>query len=345
MVEQEQDWGRRLSDAIRAAIATGDLAQALRLGREGDGQARSLAKEFTFMFRGLGIAIRAMLPLLGDVVARSDAASHRDMTGEAAALLHGFHAEFLALMRQTWGDTTTEVAAMGALEQELAGVVRVLATAEQGFEREQQRLADEILAAIATGAVAEACALLDTKERTHFLRLHDRLIRFMAEYFGWVLRRAGPEALLQLHLATAEAQRAGFEKWEQLGAAEFARLSAFLLRQHMGAVMVREDAEKYTLEQTPCGSGGRLRLAGAYTGENALPFVETPGPLTFGQARFPVYCSHCPIWNGVAPLRWFDRVQWVFENPARADGSCTLHVYKQRDGAPAAYLQQLAAKA
>jgi hypothetical protein len=56
-----------------------------------------------------------------------------------------------------------------------------------------------------------------------------------------------------------------------------------------------------------------------------------------------VYCSHCPIWNGVAPLRWFGRPHWVFERPSRPDGSCTLHIYKRRDGAPATYIRALTA--
>jgi len=72
-----------------------------------------------------------------------------------------------------------------------------------------------------------------------------------------------------------------------------------------------------------------------------LPFVETPGPLTFGQPRLPVYCSHCAVWNGVATLRWFGRAHWVFENAARADGGCRLHIYKKREDAPAEYARQL----
>jgi hypothetical protein len=122
----------------------------------------------------------------------------------------------------------------------------------------------------------------------------------------------------------------------------FAWTTAFLLKQHMGRVTVREDAERFTVEQAPCGSGGRLRLAGAYEGPGALPLVEAPGPLTLGQPRLPVYCSHCPVWNGVATLRWFGRPHWVFEDAARPDGSCTLHVYKRRDGAPPAYARGLA---
>jgi hypothetical protein len=55
-----------------------------------------------------------------------------------------------------------------------------------------------------------------------------------------------------------------------------------------------------------------------------------------------VYCSHCPIWNGTATLEWFGRPHWVFERPSRADGSCTVHIYKRRDGAPEAYARTVA---
>jgi hypothetical protein len=159
--------------------------------------------------------------------------------------------------------------------------------------------------------------------------------------FGFVLRHFGAGELYRFHRETAERQRAGFEKWERLTPAEFAQATAFLLKQHMGSLEVREDEEKFTIEQTLCGSGGRLKLAGAYSGPEALPFVEGPGPLTAGQERFAVYCSHCPIWNSVASIEWFGRPHWVFENPSRPDGSCTLHIYKRRAGAPAAYFRQL----
>ena len=57
-----EEWGRRLTDALGAALESGDLKLARRLALEGDGQARSLAKEYTLMYRGLGITIRVMLP-------------------------------------------------------------------------------------------------------------------------------------------------------------------------------------------------------------------------------------------------------------------------------------------
>ncbi len=337
-----EEWGRRLSDALRAALESGDLAAARRLALEGDGQARSLAKEYTFMYRGLGITIRVLLSLLGEAAARASAPTRGAASAEAAALVHRFRSDLGGLMRRVWGEPAPPTEPPGTLDEELTRAPRLLDAGEARFEREQAQIADEIVRAIDAGDVARARALVDVKEQGQYVPLHDRLVFVVAESFGWVLRRFGPDELLRFHLATAEGQRPGFEKWDQMPPAEFARTTAFLLKQHMGRVAVREDAEKFTLEQALCGSGGRLRLIGAYAGPEALPFVETPGPLTFGQPRLPVYCSHCPVWNGVATLRWFGRPHWVFDDAARPDGACTLHIYKRRDGAPAAYVRVVA---
>jgi len=308
------DWGERLSDRIRRALAAGDLAEARRLALEGDGQARSLAKEYALMYRGLGITLRVLLGLLA---ARAGSAT---AAGALAALLARFQRDMLALSGGL-------PAGAGEDAEEL------LARLEARFSTEQARLADEAVRALDAGDAAAALTALDRKERGQYVPLHDRMVRFMAEAFGWVLDHFGAPELERFHLETAEGQRKGFEAWERLSPAEFARTTAFLLKQHMGTVEVYEDAERFTVVQRPCGSGGRLRLAGAYAGPGALPLVETPGPLTFGQPSLPVYCSHCPIWNGVAPLRWFGHPHWVFEEPSRPDGSCTLHVYKRRDAA------------
>jgi hypothetical protein len=337
------EWGRRLTDAIRAALEAGDVARARRLVLEGDGQARSLAKEYTLMYRGLGTTIRVMLPLLGESASR---AAERDAaSAEVVALLRGFRHEMTTLMTHAYGS----VDPVGIpdnddddLDDQSARTARFIDASEARFDREQSRAAREVVRALDGGDVVGTRRLVDVKERAQYVPLHDRLVRFMAESFGWVLRRGGAAELLRFHLATAEGQRRGFEKWDAMPAGEFAWSTAFLLKQHMGDVRVREDDEKFTLEQALCGSGGRLRLAGAYEGPGALPFVEAPGPLTFGQRRLPVYCSHCPIWNGVAPIRWFGRPHWVFEDAARPDGSCTMHVYKRRDGAPPGYAVGLA---
>ncbi len=345
------EWGRRLSDRLRAALVAGDLEGARRLALEGDGQARSLAREYALMYKGLGITVRILLDLLGDIVGRRAGGSEGPRRA-LEELLARFRRDFIALLRQAYGDTAVEQAVgdsrepvgpppAGELSLDLARTARLLAEAESLFTREQEGLAGEVVRALDAGDAARARALVDQKEQGQYVPLHDRLIRFMAETFGYVFQQFGPDELYRFHRATAEGQRQGFEKWERLTAAEFAQATAFLLKQHMGELEVLEDDEKFTVLQRLCGSGGRLRLAGAYSGPLALPLVTGPGALTAGQATFPVYCSHCPVWNSVAPVEWFGRPHWVFENPSRPDGSCTLHIYKRRDGAPAAYLRQL----
>jgi acetyl-CoA synthetase len=368
-------WGRRLSDAIRAALAARDLARARSLALEGDGQARSFDKEYALMYRGLGITIRVLLGLLGELPARPALVS----------LLERFRGDMLDLMTRAYPDSDThaELARLtssgaptwrpdardapglpdagvttrapggpsaGGIGAELERTRQLLAAGEDIFSREQARLARAVVAAVDQGDVAGALRLVDVKEQGQYVPLHDRIIRFMAESFAYVLREFGPDGLLRFQRATAEGQRDGFERWERMSAAEFARATAFLLKQHMGQVEVREDDDKFTIVQAPCGSGGRLRLAGAYEGPDALPFVEMSGAvalppgaaaLTHGESRFPVYCSHCPVWNGVAPVEWFGRPHWVFDHPSRADGSCTLHIYKRHDGAPREYLARL----
>lgn len=345
------EWGQRLSDRLRRALAAGDLEAARRLALEGDGQARSLAKEYTLMYKGLGITIRLLLDLLGKTVASAPEGIRDRAARTLVELLLRFRREMAHLLQEAYGAEATreafaDLAALlearpDDLSRALAAIRRLMDEAEPLFDREQARLAQEVVHAIEAGDGERARALIDRKEREQYLPLHDRLVRFMAEAFGYVLERFGPEELYRFHRATAEGQRQGFEKWERLSPAEFAQATAFLLKQHMGELEVREDDEKFTILQHPCGSGGRLRLGGAYAGPEALPVVEARGPLTAGQERLPVYCSHCPVWNSVAPIEWFGRPHWVFENPSRPDGSCTLHIYKRRDGAPAAYLRQL----
>lgn len=346
-------WGERLADAARAAIAKGDFAGARRLALEGDGQAHSLAKEYAFMVRGLGITIRVILGLLGetargpragaaavDALTRLAARFADDLSGDAGAGSPATEA-LAAAPRSQAGAGASAADPAATLGRALADATRELSQREDRFVREQAQLAQRVVQALDAGDPSSAHAALDAREAGHYLPLHDCLIRFMADSMAWVLTHFGAQELTRFHLATAEGQRAGFDKWESMDAARFAWTSAFLFKLHMGQVAVSEDDEKFTIEQRPCGSGGRLRSGGAYEGAGALPYVEQPGALTFGQPRLPVYCSHCPVWNGVATMRWYGRAHWVFEDPARADGSCTVHIYKRRDATPAAYRAML----
>lgn len=334
-------WGRRLADTVRATLAAGDRGEACRLAQEGDGQARDLAREYAFMARGLGITLLVMLRLLmqraesgaGDGFAA--AAAREELTALLTRLLGGL-TRAVGREPSDSGQSDTPVAVARQCEQALTVALKSFATDQA------QRAAAVVQALLSDTHEGSRQALeeLDAKDEA-WLHLHDPMVRFMADSMAWVLRHRGPDALLEYHLASAEGQRAGFDKWEQMSAREFAATTAFLLQQHMGQVQVTEDTEKFTIRQSPCGSGGRLRLMGAYQGALALPFVREASPLSFGQPEVPVYCSHCAVWNGTATLRWYGRAHWVFSDPARSDGGCTLHIYKRPQQAPADYTRRV----
>jgi hypothetical protein len=183
--------------------------------------------------------------------------------------------------------------------------------------------AQQVIDALLAHDAARASQWLERKEIHDYLPYHDRLVRFMADSFGFVLERFGDQGLLRFHLDTAEGQRAGFEKWEKQSAAEFARTSAFLLKQHMGR-WPSPTMKKFTIVQTPCGSGGRLR-PGAYR-ERALALRRRP-PLTLGRCACRCIAALSGLERGCT-MRWFGRAL-TFDHPARPDGSCTLHVYKR----------------
>lgn len=326
------EWGVRLSDRVRQALAANDIAAARRLCAEGDGMARSLEKEYSLMLKGLGITIRILLDQLEEAARRATEEARRALS----EMLRSFCADVAKLA--PGGDDGGEPAdpASG-----LACARRRLAAGEARFDREHAELARRIVEALDRGDGAAALALVDRKELAEFVPLHDRLVRFMAEVWAWVLERLGAEELSRFHLASAEAQRRGFEAWEHLPVREFARATAFLVRQHMGDTAITEHEDRFQFALSPCGSGGRLRRGGAYQGPGALPFVEGPGALTFGRPRLAVYCSHCPMWNSVAATAWFGHPQWVFDDPARADGSCAMTIYKRPESIPAEYLRRL----
>ena len=172
------------------------------------------------------------------------------------------------------------------LDAEIAQTLLVLEVVDSGFASEQRRLAAEVLAAIDSGTPARARQLLTAKEYGHYVPLHDRLVRFMAETFGWVLEHFGADALLRFHRETAEAQRDGFERWERMTAEEFARATAFLVRQHMGRVDVQEDAlpglrPEGVVDDEP-GDPVPVRLEITWCRHGGIPPASAERPTRFG---------------------------------------------------------------
>ncbi|MFC4003185.1 hypothetical protein ACFS2C_15415 [Prauserella oleivorans] len=315
-------WGRRLSDTIRDKLAEGDTAAALRLIEYGDGQTKSLAKEYALMYRGLGFTVRVILDAL-----RMD---ENDTSGAGAAeLVHQFRGRFTEAMHQAWADAPPVPGPVGSPADEARECRDLLEWGERRFDREQRELAEQVSRSVHSGQLARARDLLDRKERGQFVPLHDRLVRMMAESFAFVFGEQGADGLLRFHTEVAHAQRAGFDRWEAMPTRDFAHAFTFLLKQHMGTVEVREEPDRFVLDQQLCGSGGRLIQDGAYTGPTPLPSVPGNRVLGAGRDVLPVYCSHCPAWNTHAPRQWYGHPHVRFADPARPDGSCTLHIMKR----------------
>ena len=190
---RRHDWGERLSDRVRRALGGGDLDAARGLAVEGDGHARSLEKEYALLYKGLGITLRVMLGLAAETVSRQPGPESAGRALES--LLARFRREWRALVADAYTDQVVapalahfqEPASTGALSDQVAPTIGLLQAAEGLFDREQARLAAEVVAAIDAGRADRACALLDRKERGQYVPLHDRLVRLMAEIFGFVL--------------------------------------------------------------------------------------------------------------------------------------------------------------
>ena len=325
MTVVQESWGTRLSDAVRCALREQNFARALQLANQGDGHSRDLAQEFAFMLRGLFGTLGVLFPLLercaSELASDERAAAAAERSDVLQALCRG--------LQETAPPQPSAPAALAAL----------CARAQARLLADQRGRADAVIAALERADAPTALTQLDEKDAA-YRAPHDALVRFMAQSFAWVHKHFGEAGLTRFHLETAEGQRAGFLKWERLSPAEFAATTAFLLKQHLGQVRVHEGAETFTIEQSPCGSGGRLLQQGAYHGPGALPYATGPAPLTFGRAKLPVYCTHCAIWNGLATLRWFGRAQWVFDDAARPDGGCRLQIYKTHS-TPEDYVRML----
>jgi hypothetical protein len=246
------------------------------------------------------------------------------------------------------GDRDQALQACEALVKEYVlvhkGLRRVIEYAmeyiEQVFREEQESIAQQIAGAVRAGDAVRARALLDTRDRQHQV-IHDQFIAIKAGFYSYAGTVFGDRRLEEILRHTGERQRQGFERWEQMPVEDFVRASAHLLKTHMGNVTVTEDAEKFTIVQDPCGSGGRLMREGAYDGKAGLCKVGAAQPMTFGKSDFPSYCAHCAVWNNIQCIEWFGHPQWSIDHPATPADPCRIHIYKDPKRIPDRYYEQV----
>lgn len=309
-----------LTARVLDALQADERAEASRLIAHGDGRTRDLASEFRMMHKGLGVTMRVALAELSSQALPSIATTR---------VLRTFHRAYLQSVMTAVPGHQAPPEPGDPEDVSTDEVVLLLEWAEREFARDQSLRTQQITVAIDQGEDAREAVV--SKRDDGFRPVHDALIDGLAAIFSAVVEAAGADAtaaIRRFQLAMAEGQRRGFDDWEQRGSRHLAESFAHLLVQHLGEFEIEEQEDGYVFEQALCGSGGRLIRDGRYDGEGALQVVRGPSDVTAGQETLPAYCTHCPMWNTVAPLEWYGHEHVTFVSPARPDGGCTLSINK-----------------
>jgi len=319
------DWSESLTERVVAALDAGDSERARGLVLGGDGRAKNLASEFRLMHKGLGITMRVALHVMEE--------QHPFDAVTTCRLLSEFHAIYLALAERYLSPpkSTLPVREFDPAEINRYDVVELLEWVETEFVRDQASRAAAIADSIDAGE--DVVGALMQKRDEGFRPLHDALIEGLASIFSSVVDGAGTdvegaESLRRFQLAVAEGQREGIDKWEEGGSRKLAAAFTHLLVQHLSDFDVEEQSDRFLISQRLCGSGGVLIRKGRYEGANALRTIAGRSEVTGGHDSLPAYCTHCPMWNTVAPSAWYGHEHVRFIHPARPDGACTLAVMK-----------------
>ncbi|RMF93203.1 MAG: hypothetical protein D6734_10625 [Candidatus Schekmanbacteria bacterium] len=222
----------------------------------------------------------------------------------------------------------------------LARVVEyILQYNEKVFREEQQKISEKITEKVKAGDYDGLEELFEEREKQHRI-VHDLYIEIMAASFSYMGEVYGDERLEGILRYTGEMQKKGFEAWENMEVEDFVRMTAHLLKTHMGKMKVIEDDEKFTFIHDPCGSGGRLLREGAYDPPKNYYRVKDPKPIGYNRPNFPAYCSHCMVWNNIQCIEWFGHPQWIHEPPEKPEDPCIFHIYKDPSKIPAEYYEK-----
>lgn len=215
---------------------------------------------------------------------------------------------------------------------------------EQAFREEQSKISQDIEKTIKDGKDRNAIEEMLKKRESQHLVIHDVYIDMMVACFSYMGKTYGDERLEGVLRHSGEMQKEGFENWEKMDVEDFVRITAHLLKTHMGNMKVTEDDEKFTFIHDPCGSGGRLMREGAYEPPEGYYRIEEKNPLGFNQPDFPSYCAHCTVWNNIQCIEWFGHPQWVHEPPKSPQDPCLFHIYKDPEKIPEKYFERVGKK-
>ncbi len=211
---------------------------------------------------------------------------------------------------------------------------RVLSDAE--IEKMRTPVWEQAKAAIDAGDRDGAKALID-KMVGQWAGLKDYSINWITSLLTFVADEMGEEAVERALRTTGDEfvrpRRDTGTAWEDVSAAQRAKVIARAMLGNMGEVDVSEDDEKIVLAFR-CGSGGKLIDDGRYEGDHPYRTLRERAGRTFMQDELPVYCAHCSVNNEIQPVEW-GSVPTSIEYPQAGKGEpCVHHVYKDARSVP-----------
>jgi hypothetical protein len=187
---------------------------------------------------------------------------------------------------------------------------------------------DALLASVAQGNL-DAASGLAKRMYGEFQAMHDLYRDWLTHTLSIIGRRYGDGVLSEVLEETVSAYTRRLSgRYAGKSARRKVEILAAGLRGHLQPLEIQEHDDHVSIAMPLCGSGGRLAREGAYDGPDGFLRIETPQPMTFGRADFPVYCAHCHFQNraeaepGGAPLFQTEPAQQVGE------GACTLRIPK-----------------
>jgi hypothetical protein len=214
---------------------------------------------------------------------------------------------------------------------------------EHEFDQLSRPTMDRALEALDAGEMEEARRLC-TEMKHEWQMLHDLMASGVLDLVSFIQQRLGDEGVAE---AWAESMSRGWRRHHDaitaLDRRDLVELLAATWRAHScsgvgpnpGSFTITEDDEKVTFTMSPCGSGQRLVLNGAY---DALPDggrTREAHDWSFGRKGFPLYCTHCSFMNESMPIQWSGYPLYPCDPPEDyTKDPCTWYWYKDRDAIP-----------
>jgi len=196
---------------------------------------------------------------------------------------------------------------------------------------------DRAIEAIDAGDLDRARSLCEEMKH-EWQMLHDLMASGVLDLVSFIQERHGDEGV-------AEAWRASMEHgWRRhsdaigrlprreivgLLAATWRAHSCSGVGPHPGGFTITEDEQKVTFRMSPCGSGQRLVLNGAYDGLPGGGVTREAHDWSFGRKGMPLYCTHCSFMNESMPIEWSGYPLYPLDPPEDyATDACTWYWYK-----------------